>query len=346
LFTSGSETLPKAVPLTHANVLTNLRDVLSVVRIYETDRFIGILPPFHSFGLIGTMLVPLCGGGRTVYHPNPMDAGMAARLIESYRVTVLIGTPTLLGGIVRVASKQQLSSLRLSVTGAERCSEKVYAAMKDRCPGAVVLEGYGVTECSPIISINDENAPRPLTIGKVLPSLEYLLIDQQTGEPVSGAGSGVLLVRGPSVFNGYLSSASASPFVEVQGKKWYSTGDVVRADNVGLLTFCARLKRFIKLGGEMISLPAIEAVLENHYVGDNNGGSVFAVEATSDESHPELVLFTTLDLDREEVNRCIRSAGLSGLHNIRRVVKLEQIPTLGTGKTDYRALKALLVTDR
>jgi acyl-CoA synthetase (AMP-forming)/AMP-acid ligase II/acyl carrier protein/1-acyl-sn-glycerol-3-phosphate acyltransferase len=338
IFTSGSETLPKAVPLTHANVLANLRDVLSVVTIRETDRFIGILPPFHSFGLTGTMLVPLCAGGRTVYHPNPMDAGMGGRLIEAYRVTLLIGTPTLLNGIVRASTSQQLSSLRLAVTGAEKCSEKVYAALKQRCSNAVILEGYGVTECSPIISINDENDPRPLTIGKPLPSLEYLLVESQTGKPLSGAGTGILLVRGPSVFSGYLGSASASPFVEVQGKKWYSTGDIVSVDKDGVLTFCGRLKRFVKLGGEMISLPAIEAVLESHFAGDTDK-PVLAVEATADENHPELVLFTTLEMDREEANSYIRNAGLSGLHNIRRVVKLEQIPTLGTGKTDYRVLK-------
>ncbi len=338
IFTSGSETLPKAVPLTHTNVLTNLRDVLSVVTIRETDRLIGILPPFHSFGLTGTMLLPLCGGVRTVYHPNPMDAGMGGRLIEAYRVTLLIGTPTLLNGIVLASTSQQLSSLRLAVTGAERCSEKVYSALKQRCGSAVILEGYGVTECSPIISINDENDPRALTIGKPLPSLEYLLIDSQTGKPLTGAATGILLVRGPSVFNGYLGSASTDPFVEVQGKKWYSTGDIVSVDNNSILTFCARLKRFVKLGGEMISLPAIEAVLENHYAGDTDK-PVLAVEATADENHPELVLFTTFDIDREDANRTIRNAGLSGLHNIRKVVKLDQIPTLGTGKTDYRTLK-------
>lgn len=350
LFTSGSETLPKAVPLTHTNVLTNLRDVLSVVKIYKTDRLIGILPPFHSFGLTGTMLLPLCAGGRTVYNPNPMDSGMSARLIEAYCITLLIGTPTLLNGSVRASTNHQLASLRLAVTGAEKCSEKVYTALKQRCPTAVVLEGYGVTECSPIISINDENDPRPLTIGKVLPSLEYMLIEPEAGKPISGTNTGILLVHGPSVFNGYLGPA-ASPFVDIQGKKWYSTGDIVSVDNTGVLTFCARLKRFVKLGGEMISLPAIESVLENHFASDTDKGPILAVEATPDlprpskgrgESHPEIVLFTTLDINREDANRKIRDAGLSGLHNIRRIVKLDQIPTLGTGKTDYRTLKNML----
>jgi len=341
IFTSGSETLPKAVPLTHNNVLLNLLDVVRVITIRQNDRLIGFLPPFHSFGLTCTILVPLCGAVPTVYHPNPMDAGSIARIIEAYRVTLLIGTPTFLNGIVRVAEKNQLYSLRLAITGAERCSENTYALLKQQCANAVILEGYGVTECSPIISLADENNPRPFTIGKILPSLQYILADPQTGQPLDGPGTGILLVKGPSVFSGYLSYTGPSPFLEIKGHRWYSTGDIVSIDSNGVLTFRGRLKRFIKLGGEMISLPAIEAVLEQHYPPAADKGPVLAVEAAEGE-HPELVLFTTLDIEREQANRCIRQAGLSGLHNIRRVIKLPEIPLLGTGKPDYRSLKSLL----
>jgi len=263
-------------------------------------------------------------------------------LIEAYRATILIGTPTFLNGIIRASATGQLSTLRLVVTGAEKCSEKIYAALKEHCSNAVILEGYGVTECSPIISLNDENDPRPFTIGKVLPSLEYLLVAPETGEPLAGTGTGILVVRGPSVFGGYLNYQGQSPFVQARAKQWYSTGDLVSVDEHGVLTFRGRLKRFAKLGGEMISLPAIEAVLQARYAFDTDEGPVLAVEATADEQHPELVLFTTRQIDRESANRCIRDAGLSGLHNIRRIIELEEIPLLGTGKTDYRALKANL----
>ncbi len=342
LFTSGSETRPKAVPLTHANILVNIRDLLSVVTFRENDRMIGILPPFHSFGLTGTILATLCAGLRTVYHSNPVEAAVIGHLIEAYRATMLLGTPTFLNGIVRASMKKQLASLRLVVTGAEKCSEDIYASLKNLCTDTIILEGYGVTECSPVISVNDENNPRPLTIGKILPSLEYLLVEPQTNKPLTTPATGILLVRGPNVFDGYLGYEGKSPFIEVEGKRWYHTGDLVSVDEEGLLTFCGRLKRFVKLGGEMISLPAVEAVLEKHYPPDIEEGPKVAIEATDDEYRPELVLFATIQIDRETANQHIRKAGLSALHNIRRVISLRKIPLLGTGKIDYRRLKEKL----
>ena len=345
LFTSGSETLPKAVPLSHANLIANIRDVLSVIKLYETDRLIGFLPPFHSFGLTVTMLLPLCAGTQIVYHPNPTEADTLAKIIDAYGVTLLAGTPTFVAGIVRVATPKQLASLRLAVTGAEKCPQNLYDALREKCKKAVILEGYGVTECSPIISINDENNPKPFSIGKLLPGIDCLLVHPETLKPLAPPATGVLLVRGPSIFAGYLNYSGKSPFVELNGKQWYSTGDLVCIDVDGFLTFQGRLKRFAKLGGEMISLPAIEAVLESAFASDSDKGPVLAVEAT-DTDQPELVLFTSKQIDRETANLLIRKAGLSGLHSIRRVVHLDQIPVLGTGKTDYRALKQFFADRR
>jgi acyl-[acyl-carrier-protein]-phospholipid O-acyltransferase/long-chain-fatty-acid--[acyl-carrier-protein] ligase len=153
----------------------------------------------------------------------------------------------------------------------------------------------------------------------------------------------MLLVRGPSIFGGYFKYDGPSPFVSFAGKQWYRTGDLVSEDGDGILTFCGRLKRFVKIGGEMIPLAAVEAALEAKWQSPEHAeGPSLAVECTPDEEHPELVLFTTLAIDREAANRSLREAGLSPLHNIRRVVRLEVLPLLGTGKTDYRALKAML----
>lgn len=339
LVTSGSESLPKAVPLTHRNILTNVHDVLNELHVRKSDRMLGFLPPFHSFGLTATLAAPLAVGIRVVYHPNPIEAFTLARLIALYRATVLIGTPTFLSGVLRAASSpRQLTSLRIAVTGAEKCPQSTYRALAEMCPRAVVLEGYGITECSPVVSVNRMENPRPGTVGKPLPSVEHVLLDVDTDRPVRRGEQGLLLVRGPSIFSGYLGDDVASPFVEYAGKSWYRTGDLLSEDEDGVLTFRGRLKRFVKLGGEMISLPAIENALAAHYAGEADEGPAIAIVATADEEHPEIVLFSRRPTDRQTANRHIRAAGLSALHNVARVVEIDEIPQLGNGKTDYRAL--------
>jgi acyl-CoA synthetase (AMP-forming)/AMP-acid ligase II/1-acyl-sn-glycerol-3-phosphate acyltransferase/acyl carrier protein len=339
LFTSGSESLPKAVPLTDRNILTNIRDTLDTVSISDRDVIIGMLPPFHSFGITVTTVLPLCCGLRTIYHPNPTEAAVLARLVEAYKVSLLVGTPTFLNGIVRVAQKGQLDSLRLAVTGAEKCPQAVYEALGQRCPQLIVLEGYGITECSPIVSVNTVEAPVPCSVGKLLPSVEGVIIGLETEGRTPPGQTGMLLVRGPSIFPGYLNYEGPSPFVTFEGKAWYRTGDLVCQTGDGVLSFQGRLKRFVKIGGEMISLPAIEAALWPHFVAGDDQGPPIAVEALGDADSPDLVLFTTSDTDRASVNALLREAGLSPLYNVRQVVRVESIPVLGTGKTDYRRLK-------
>jgi len=347
LFTSGSERLPKAVPLTHRNLLANVRDLASAARMYRNDRLLGMLPPFHSGGLTAGLVLPLCIGVKVVHHPNPTEGRLLGRVIEAYRVTILGGTPTFAAGIVRASTGQQLATLRLCVTGAEKCTERVYRALAGRCPRMVILEAYGMTECSAILSLSVENAPRPGTVGKPLPSVEHVVMDLDSGGRAGPGRQGMLLVRGPSVFEGYLHYDGEPPFVEFEGKRWYRTGDLVSEDADGVLTFRGRLKRFVKLGGEMISLPAVETELEKHFLAEDHPeeGPVLAVQATANEDHPELVLFTTLATDREAVNRVIREAGLSGLHNIHRVIPVDAIPLLGTGKADYRELARRLAAE-
>jgi len=341
LFTSGSESHPKAVPLSHGNILANIRDAAQALNFREDERVMGCLPPFHAFGLTTTTILPLLLGLRVVYHPNPTEGRMLARLIEAYHATLLVGTPTFLGGILRMAEDRHLESLRIVVSGAEKCPEQVYATLARRWPKTIVLEGYGITECSPVVSVNREDDPRTGCIGKPLLSVEWAIVDLDTGRRVEPGQSGMLLVRGASVFSGYLNPDVESPFEAFEGREWYRTGDLVYQDR-GALVFSGRLKRFVKLGGEMVSLPAIEEVLSRSFQADEETEPMLAVESSTEELNPDLILFSVSGIARDDANAAIRAAGLSSLHNIRVVRQIDQIPTLGTGKTDYRALKALL----
>ena len=341
LFTSGSEAHPKSVPLSHENFLTNGRDFNQVLSLKENDRLLGVLPFFHSLGLAGTVILPLCTGLRTVYWANPTEGRQLARMTAAYGTTTFITTPTFLRNMIRQAGEGELRSLRLVFSGAEKCPQTLFADLTGHAPEAVLCEGYGVTECAPVISVNSPEDSVPGTIGRLLPSMAGLLLHPESGEPVADGEPGRLLVRGPNVFAGYLGEAP-SPFKQVAGQDWYDTGDLVIRDSRGMLSFAGRLKRFVKLGGEMLSLPAIEQVLEQAFA-DQAAEPVLAVVATGDEQ-PELVLLAVMEISRQQANEKIRAAGLSALHNIRRVRKIDEIPLLGSGKTDYRSLQQC-VTD-
>jgi len=340
LFTSGSENLPKAVPLTHTNLLTNARDILQLGRLQERDSVMGILPPFHSFGLTTTILLPLCAGTRTAYHANPTESAIIARQIEAYHSTVVFATPTFLAGIIRSADGNQVKSIRLAVTGAEKCPDQLYETLREHLPGAIVLEGYGITECSPVVSANSIDGPIPGSIGRLLPSVEGVVTDLEFTRRAAPGEPGMLLVRGPSIFPGYLNYSGESPFVPFEGQTWYRTGDLVSTTADGVLYFQGRLKRFVKLGGEMVSLPAIESVLLRHFAQPGDEGPPLAIESIGNPDSPDIVLFARKPLDRAEANAAIKEAGLSPLHNVKQVVQVDDIPVLGTGKTDYRTLKA------
>lgn len=345
LFTSGSESRPKAVPLSHANLLANARDIVDVLQLEPDDSVLAMLPPFHSFGLMVNMVLPLSLGIRAAFHPNPTEPGPLAALVRDYRLTLMAAPPTFLGAVLdRAKGTENLASLRCAFVGAEKCSDQVYRAFAAQCPQAALCEGYGVTECSPVVSVNRPGNMVGGTIGHALPSVTLALVREQDGNicgRVEAGQCGMLLVRGPSIFGGYLSDAP-SPFVEFEGHTWYRTGDLVSMDESGRLTFQGRLKRFVKVGGEMISLPQIETVLLEIFGSRADApqeGPALAVEAMPEESGSAIVLFSPLELSLPEVNAALRGAGLSSLYAVRRIVRVAAVPLLGSGKTDYRALK-------
>ncbi len=309
------------------------------MRLRQDDCLLGMLPPFHSFGLLLNVMMPACTGLRVVYHANPTEGDMLARLVAAYKVTMAVGTPGFISGILRNAKQNQTATIRVVITGAEKCTAEVYELIRNKCPDAIVLEGYGITECSPIVAMNKPDKVKAGTIGHPLECMEYLLVGEN-GEIISEKEkTAMLLVRGPNVFSGYINFDGESPFVEMQGKKWYKTGDLIALDKDGFMVFKGRLKRFVKIGGEMISLPAIEEVLTEIYKEAAKKGPALAVEAIGDESKEQLTLFSSIELEREEVNKQLKDAGFSPLNFIRQTIKVDEIPLLGSGKIDYRKLK-------
>ncbi|MBN2528791.1 MAG: AMP-binding protein [Deltaproteobacteria bacterium] len=333
LFTSGSETLPKAVPLTHRNIIANFYAFSNRLHLRGTDRLLGILPPFHSFGLTGNIVMPLCMGLPTVYMSNPTESVTLARTVETAGITCLLATPTFLNGMLQQPAR--LESIRLTFVGAEKCPGAVYRQFAQKCPKGVLCEGYGITECAPVISMNSVENPVLETIGTVLPGISHAIVNDAMDTRVAVGETGTLLVRGDNVFSGYLGAAD-SPFVQFENQEWYNTGDMVSAQSDGTLVFKGRKKRFIKVGGEMISLPAIETVLQqSDFFKENKGEG--AITTTRPESR-QLVLIATTDVPVETANEILRSSGLSSLHRISRVVRVDNLPKLGSGKINYREL--------
>jgi long-chain-fatty-acid--[acyl-carrier-protein] ligase len=342
LFTSGSEKAPKAVPLTHRNILSDQRGGLPVMELTRRDVFLGFLPTFHSFGLTVTGLLPLLTGVRVVHHPDPTDAVNLGRKVAAYGVTVLVGTPTFVHHILARAEPGSLPSLRLIVVGAEKCPPALFERCKRVAPAAVLVEGYGITECSPVVSVNPPTALKPGSIGKPLEGVEVRTVDLDNGRPLPARQMGMFQVSGPTVFPGYLGHEGPSPFVEDEGKRWYVTGDLGEVDGEGYLWFRGRLKRFLKAGGEMISLPALEEPFARLYPPTQDGPRV-AVEGVEHEGGRRIVLFTTEPISLRDANALLLKEGFHGVMRLDEVRQLEKIPTLGTGKTDYKQLRKLVL---
>jgi long-chain-fatty-acid--[acyl-carrier-protein] ligase len=344
LFTSGSDKAPKAVPLTHANLLSDLRGALACLEMTRTDSILGFLPAFHSFGLTVTGLLPLLGGCRVIHHPDPTDAGGLARKTAGYRPTLLAGTPTFVSYLFERGKPGELDSLRMIVVGAEKCPASLFERCKQMAPNAVLLEGYGITECSPVVAVNTPRANRPGTVGQALPGVAVSVVDLDSDETLPTARMGMLWVSGPTVFPGYLGYDGPSPFRERGGKSWYVTGDLAEIDADGFIHLAGRLKRFLKAGGEMISLPALEEPFTRMFPSTDEGPRV-AVEGVEAEGGRRIVLFTTEPIDLRDANAKLLEEGFRGVMRLDEVRRVDQIPVLGTGKTDYKVLRALIAAE-
>jgi long-chain-fatty-acid--[acyl-carrier-protein] ligase len=341
LFTSGSESAPKAVPLTHRNLIANVRAGCEILQPTRTDTVLGFLPPFHSFGLTGNLLAALLTGLRMIHYPDPTDAAGLVRTIARYRATLLFSTPTFLSYMLARAKREDFESLRIIVTGAEKCPETVWQACGEIAPQAILSEGYGITECSPIVSVGRPGQVKVGTLGQAVEGVETCIVDPETRTPLPTGETGLILVAGPSVFRGYLNYDGPDPFVEMSGRRWYNTGDLGAIDDEGYIHFRGRLKRFLKAGGEMISLPALEEPLARQFPPTEEGPQV-AVEGVETPEGRRIVLFSTREIPLREANALLAETGFRGVMRLDESRRIDAIPVLGTGKTDYRVLRKMV----
>lgn len=344
LFTSGSETVPKAVPLTHKNVVSNLAFALKNFDIRANSIFLSFLPPFHSFGFTVLSVLPLITAVKVAYTPNPTNIQEVVEVLKHTRSNNLIVTPTLLKMIMEKASKEDLESVELVISGAESLHRDTFERFRQVTENrSDIIEGYGITECSPIVSLTPKDRPKLHSVGKIIEGLDARIIDLDDDKPLPWGKEGMIVVHGDSVFNGYMDEGIEDPFITMDDKKYYRTGDLGYFDEEGYLFITGRLKRFVKIGGEMVSMPYLEKVLVGKY--GESGRQVLAVEGSDKTREPKVTLFTVIDLDLTEVNKYLREQGVGSIARIRKVRKVEEIPLLGNGKINYRALKAVVEED-
>ncbi|ADI38721.1 Bifunctional protein aas [Waddlia chondrophila 2032/99] len=343
LFTSGTESDPKGVPLSHGNILSNERAAFEAIDLYSDDIMFGILPPFHAYGFSTSGLMGLLSGIRSAFYPNPTDGKGLAKEFSRWGITVMSGAPSFIKGMLKSAKKDQMKTMRLCVTGAEKAPPELFELMADIGKEQCLLEGYGVTECAPILTANQPGKPRK-GVGVPLPGIEMIVVHPETHQVLDRGQDGLVLARGPNIFEGYLNPGLASPFISVDGKDWYNTGDIGNLDDENRLTLSGRLKRFIKVGGEMVSLLSLELALL--HVAPQKGwkvreeGPTLAVIAREDSGdRPQILLITTFDTSIDEVNQALRDEGFSNLVRCSDVFKIDEIPIMGTGKIYYRKLE-------
>ena len=351
LFTSGSTGEPKGVVLSHRNIVGNVSQFRELLDAKRDDAILASLPFFHSFGSTVTLWYPLIEGVRIVTYPNPLEAAKNAALIERYKLTLLLATPTFLRGYLRKVEPHQLRSLRLVITGAEKLPLDLAKAFEERFKQRV-FEGYGLTETAPVVSVNLPE-PQPTkpgeqvqpsarlgSVGKMAPGIAAEIREPETDRKLSLHETGMLWLRGPNIFEGYLHEPERT--ADVLRDSWFKSGDIGRFDEDGFLYIEGRLSRFSKIGGEMVPHEVIEQKIIDLLDLSGRDERIIAIVGVTDEAKGEaVVLLSAIDVDLAQVRDKLRDAGVPNLWIPKRVQRVESIPLLASGKLDLKKCQEL-----
>ncbi len=336
LFTSGSEGVPKGVVLSHSNILSNFAQVRIHIDFKPSDIVFTCLPLFHSFGLNAGTLMPLLGGSKVYLYPSPLHYRIIPQLVYEKNATIFFGTNTFFKGYANYAHPFDFHTLRYVVAGAEKLREDTRQLWMEKF-GIRIFEGYGVTESSPVISVNTPLVCRTGSVGLLLPGMQSYLA------PVEGLEQGGrLVVSGPNVMLGYLlqnSNGIIVPPAAERGPGWHDTGDIADIDDEGFIWILGRAKRFAKLGGEMVSLTAVEEIAIHCWPAANHA----AITLFDEKKGERIVLVTDFHgADRKQFTEAVRELKVSELHIPRKIVLAEELPVLGSGKTNYQLLTEMV----
>jgi len=331
LFTSGSEGVPKGVVLSHRNLTSNVNQISAMLTLLPGEQLFNALPTFHSFGLTAGLLWPILKGGRVFLYPSPLHYGVIPEMIYTLNVKLLFGTDTFFSGYAKKADPYDFYSVRYMVAGAEKLRPETRRLYADRFH-TPILEGYGVTETAPVLAVNMPLSFKNGTVGQLVPGVEYKI------RPIEGIEEGgALCVKGPNVMLGYV-MPNQPGVLQAPEDGWYDTGDVVSVDQQGFITIKGRAKRFAKIGGEMISLTAVESYI-NQYSPE---GHHVVVSVADERKGEQLILVTNDDgLSRQTVKEAAKRVQVSELMVPKTVILVEEIPVLGTGKTNYPAVQSI-----
>jgi acyl-[acyl-carrier-protein]-phospholipid O-acyltransferase / long-chain-fatty-acid--[acyl-carrier-protein] ligase len=348
IFSSGSTGTPKGIMLSHHNILANIESVCQVIHFNPSDKVMGVLPFFHSFGFSISLWLPLITGFGAVYHANPMDAKTIGETVQKYQATILISTPTFYVGYMRRCTVEEFAPLRYVIAGAEKLREQIRKAFQEKY-GLDLLEGYGCTELAPVVSVNlpdvvdgteRQIGHKPGTVGHSIPGVAVKVIDPDTGHSLPPGHEGLLIATGPNVMLGYLGEPELTEQVLRDG--WYVTGDIASLDEDGFISITDRMSRFSKIGGEMVPHMKIEEVI-NTILGD----AASVVTAVPDEQRGEklIAFYSRNGMSADELWEKLNRSDLPKLWIPKRenIHCIDSIPLLGSGKVDLKNVKCLAV---